>query len=297
LAANQVRMRELLHRVQARGPPADDDPSIAAHLLRLRHPETGLPLTQEQLAGEFSIFFFAGMDTSAHTAAWAMFFIASVPGVRDRVEAELDALELLVTPHRRQPRDLVYADLARLKYLTAVVNESQRLAPVASGGTLRMTPVAMTLGGHHIPANTGIDIQMLGLHTNPLVWERAGEFDAERWMDGGAEFYSQPGEGGSGSDKKGGDGLMVDDDAPEHRPRRFMPFSAGPRGCVGRNLATMNYMTTLAVLLSRFRFELPEEIARDENALWKLQHSRITNQPIWREGEAEGGLPMFCHRR
>ena len=50
-------------QVKARGEPAPDDVSIAAHLLRLRDPTTGRPLPDDLLAGEFGVFFGAGVRT------------------------------------------------------------------------------------------------------------------------------------------------------------------------------------------------------------------------------------------
>jgi hypothetical protein len=46
-------------QVQARGPPAEDDPTIAGHLLRVRDSD-GRPLSQEQLHSEFSVMFIGG---------------------------------------------------------------------------------------------------------------------------------------------------------------------------------------------------------------------------------------------
>jgi len=43
------------------------------------------------------------------------------PEVEAKVVAELDALELLVTPGRPNPRPVTYPDLAKLEYLQAVV--------------------------------------------------------------------------------------------------------------------------------------------------------------------------------
>lgn len=43
-------------------------------------------------------------------------------------------------------------------------------------------------------------------------------------------------------------------------PKRFLPFAAGLRNCIGQNLAKMNAHATLAVLLSRFSFQLPAEV-------------------------------------
>ena len=42
--------------------------------------------------------------------------------------------------------------------------------------------------------------------------------------------------------------------------RRFMPFSVGPRDCIGQNLAKVNYQTTVPMLLSNFSFKLAEKV-------------------------------------
>ena len=63
-------MAELLAEVHARGPPADDDPTIAAHLLRIRDPVTGRPLPDDRIAAEIGVFFTGGFETTGHTIAW-----------------------------------------------------------------------------------------------------------------------------------------------------------------------------------------------------------------------------------
>ncbi|EIE18620.1 cytochrome P450, partial [Coccomyxa subellipsoidea C-169] len=44
------------------------------------------------------------------------------------------------------------------------------------------------------------------------------------------------------------------------RAKRFLPFSAGTRDCVGQSLARMNYTTTVAMLLAHFKFQLTPEV-------------------------------------
>lgn len=46
----------------------------------------------------------------------------------------------------------------------------------------------------------------------------------------------------------------------EARAKRFLPFSAGTRDCVGQSLARMNYTTTVAMLLTHFKFQLTPEV-------------------------------------
>lgn len=45
-----------------------------------------------------------------------------------------------------------------------------------------------------------------------------------------------------------------------NRPKRWYPFSDGPRSCVGQSLAYMNLVGTLAALLARFHFRLADQV-------------------------------------
>jgi cytochrome P450 len=58
--------------VKARGEPVAEDVSIAAHLLRLRDPKTGQPLPDNLLAGEFGMYFSAGLETSGNAISWTL---------------------------------------------------------------------------------------------------------------------------------------------------------------------------------------------------------------------------------
>ena len=59
-------------QVKARGPPDAEDVSIAAHLLRLRDPATGQPLPNDLLAGEFGLFFSAGIESAGNAISWTL---------------------------------------------------------------------------------------------------------------------------------------------------------------------------------------------------------------------------------
>ena len=67
-----VQQQRLLAQVKARGEPAAEDVSIAAHLLRLRDPATGQPLPDNLLAGEFGMYFSAGLETSGNAISWTL---------------------------------------------------------------------------------------------------------------------------------------------------------------------------------------------------------------------------------
>jgi hypothetical protein len=68
-------------KLKARGPPADDDDSLAAHLLRIRDPGTGQLLSDDWLLPQISVMFWAGFDTTGNTMAWTLYCISQHPEV------------------------------------------------------------------------------------------------------------------------------------------------------------------------------------------------------------------------
>ncbi len=59
-------------QVKAQGPPDPEDGSVAALLLRLRDPATGAALPDDLLAGEFGVFFTAGIESAGHAITWTL---------------------------------------------------------------------------------------------------------------------------------------------------------------------------------------------------------------------------------
>ena len=160
--------------------------------------------------------------------------------------------------------------------------------PVAASGGSRQAPVEIELGGFRIPARTQLWVPNHPLLNSPRNWDRPGEFLPGRWADPDAEFAitaeanpdaaarnaggspaaEDPAANLTGSGHPNGgarratwaDGASGDGEGGGKRPRRFLPFSAGARDCVGQSLAKMNYTATLALLLSSFSFRLAEEV-------------------------------------
>lgn len=70
--AFRAHMRELVHEVRARGPPSADDPTVAAHLLRVRDPDTGEELSDDLLTGEFGVYFTASIESAGNAVSWTL---------------------------------------------------------------------------------------------------------------------------------------------------------------------------------------------------------------------------------
>ena len=74
---------DLVAEIEARGPPKDDDMSIAARLMRLTDPQTGGPLSQARKRGEVGAFFVAGSETTGKTLGSLRMH---VPDLRSKAE-------------------------------------------------------------------------------------------------------------------------------------------------------------------------------------------------------------------
>ena len=68
-------------QIKDRAPPADDNDSMAAHLMRIQDPTTGQLLSDELLLPQVSVLFWAGFDTTGNTMAWTLYCISQHPQV------------------------------------------------------------------------------------------------------------------------------------------------------------------------------------------------------------------------
>ena len=92
---------------------ASGSPDILARLLELRDPDTGAPLTRQQLIDETKTLFLAGFETTATALTWTLYLLARHPDAAAKLGAEVDA----VLGGRRPS----WEALSRLSYSTLVV--------------------------------------------------------------------------------------------------------------------------------------------------------------------------------
>eukprot|EP00879_Flechtneria_rotunda_P000943 GHRR01001075.1.p1 GENE.GHRR01001075.1~~GHRR01001075.1.p1 ORF type:complete len:417 (+),score=135.67 GHRR01001075.1:964-2214(+) len=246
----QAEMHQLLKNLEAKGAPADDDTDIGSQLLRVMAANPNI--SRDRILSEIGILFVEGFETTGHTTSWTLFNIASMPGVQEAVAAELDRAGLLVKPGCPPPRELTWEDLKSLPYLTACAKEAMRMLPVVSL-MARVTGRDMQVGQYKVPEGTLVATPLFAVHNTVHNWEQPERFKPERWLDVPTETYvfgsTAPAATASGSSKRG---------------ITYMPFSEGPRNCVGQSLAKMEVLSLLAKLCATFRLELAPEMGGRE---------------------------------
>ena len=105
------------------------------------------------------------------------------------------------------------------------------------------------VGPYTVPNGTVVGTPLFAIHNTKHNWDEPMEFRPERWTDVPVETWVYNSKEEAAGGKRG---------------ITFMPFSEGPRNCVGQSLAKMEVMTLLAKLLASFRIELAPEMGGRE---------------------------------
>ncbi len=103
----------------------------------------------------------------------------------------------------------------------------------------KVTEKPTYIGPYLVPAGTPVGTPLFAIHNTIHNWDQPHAFMPERWAGVPVEAYVTNSR--EGEMKAGQRGIT------------FMPFSEGPRNCVGQSLAKMEVMTLLAKLLGNFR--------------------------------------------
>jgi len=184
-------------------------------LLAARDPETGAPMSQQEISDQVLIFLLAGHETTSTALTFTMHLLGRHPDVQAAVHDEIAE----VLDGRAPQAD----DIGRLSLTEMVVKEAMRLyPPVYSLGRVVEQEVIM---GYRIPAGSIILLSQWTTHRRPDLWPEPRRFDPTRF---------QPA-------------------AEQARPRyAYFPFAGGLRGCIGGHFAMTEAVIAIATLLARF---------------------------------------------
>lgn len=223
--------RAQVRRRVANEPPTPDLFSSLPYKPTEKRP---IPMSIEEMVAECATMLDAGNDTTQTSLVNCIFQLAKL---KDKQKKLHDALAGLVAPGHRGNRVLSASALQDVTYLRAVLDESWRcLPPVARGLPRRTVGEGAHIAGHFIPAGVTVSAPIHVLHHDERLFRKAREFIPERWIPG--EPFGQ--------------------DAVEMQNLKdySIPFSMGPRACIGRNLAYMEISITVAALILNFEWEL-----------------------------------------
>ncbi|BFZ12158.1 hypothetical protein BsWGS_15197 [Bradybaena similaris] len=214
-------------------------------ILLMARDEDGQPMTTLEIRNEVDTFMFAGHDTTGASINWILYCLAKFPEHQARARAEIDAVL-----QGRGCDHILWSDLTSLQTLQLCIKESMRLYPPVPFVQRELTqPTAIE--GKLIPPGTLITVAVINLHRNSLVWEAPDEFRPERFLP---------------------ENLASMDSFS------YLPFSAGPRNCIGQNFALNEEKVLFSRILHRYQVELAPDapavkrsatlVLKSETGIW-----------------------------
>ncbi|KAK0619480.1 cytochrome P450 [Immersiella caudata] len=209
-------------------PPPADRKDLLQRLMEGRD-EKGQPLPRDELTAEALTQLIAGSDTTSNSSCALLYHVMRTPGVLEKLRAELDAAipEEVDVPTFNMVKDL--------PYLSAVVNETLRFHSTSGIGLPREIPPdspGVHFKSHFFPAGTVLSVPTYSIHHSKEIWgPDADDFRPERW-----------------------------ESLTPRQKNAFIPFSYGPRSCVGRNVAEMEVRLIVASWVRRYDVELRQDV-------------------------------------
>ncbi|XP_058117996.1 cytochrome P450 4d1-like [Anopheles ziemanni] len=187
----------------------------------------GRPLTDEEIREEVDTFMFEGHDTTTSAISFLLQCMAKHPDVQQKVFEEVRGI---VGEDRKQPATM--AMLNDMSYLDLVIKETLRLypsVPMFGRKLLQNTEI----NGKIFPANCNVIVLPFFLGRNPDFFPNPEKFDPERFN--------------------------VERSAEKTNPYQYIPFSAGPRNCIGQKFAVAELKSLVSKVVRHYEILPPLE--------------------------------------
>ncbi|GMT34991.1 hypothetical protein PFISCL1PPCAC_26288, partial [Pristionchus fissidentatus] len=203
------------------------EPNKRAFLDLLMEQKEKQNLSDEDIREEVDTFMFEGHDTTSAGLAWAVWCFACHPEIQQTAYEEI--LNVLGND---VDRDLTREDIGKLVYLERCVKETMRLYPPVPFVS-RQLQNDLKMGEYTLPQHANIPISPFIVHRNESIFPNALHFDPDRFLP---------------------------EEAAKRHAYDYIPFSAGPRNCIGQKFAQYEEKIILSWLLRRFRFETDQPL-------------------------------------
>ncbi|KAL5128985.1 Cytochrome P450 86A1 [Glycine soja] len=182
-------------------------------------------------------FVLAGRDTSSVALTWFFWLLTNHPDVEQKIVAEI-ATVLADTrggDRRRWTEDpLDFGEADRLVYLKAALAETLRLYPSVPQDFKQAVADDVLPDGTEVPAGSTVTYSIYSAGRVETIWGKdCMEFKPERWLSVRGDRFEPPKDG-----------------------FKFVAFNAGPRTCLGKDLAYLQMKSVAAAVLLRYRLSL-----------------------------------------
>nr|XP_054759900.1 cytochrome P450 4V2-like [Lytechinus pictus] len=218
-------IQERLHQIPSNISETDQSESITGKRRRIAFLDLLLQMhredpsfTLDDIREEVDTFMFEGHDTTSAAVSWSILHIGQHPEIQARLYDEIDEV------FGKSDRPVTSDDLSKLPYLSRVVKETLRITPPVPG-IARELDEDIVIDGKVIPKEAAIFLIINALHRDPEQFPDPARFDPDRFLP---------------------------ENSAKRHPFSFIPFSAGPRNCIGQKFAMMEDKVILINILRRF---------------------------------------------
>ncbi|KAL9112411.1 MAG: hypothetical protein Q9227_003253 [Pyrenula ochraceoflavens] len=199
-------------------------------------------ISQADILAEIATMINAGGDGPGLSIIYTLYYLVKNPQTFQKLREELDSV--------LSPSDTIapWSKVKSLPYFRACIDESLRLSPPVATDLMRRTPPeGLKIDTDMIPGNTNVSISAYTTHRDPEVFEDPEAFIPERWQ-------------------------TKDEEKLKAMRAAHIPFSAGTRGCIGRNVTILQQAVSLGTLVYHYDFALP-------SPKWEMEWEDFFN--IW----------------
>lgn len=215
--------RHVLAMIDARRKEQRVETDLLSMLMEARDRDSGEAMPDRALLDETMTLIVAGHETTASTLNWTWYLLSRHTEVEARLHDAIAGTGTASDPTLASSDEPPVAN----SHVERVLLEAMRLYP--SGWLFTRRALADDrLGGYHVPAGTDIFICPYLLHRHATHWHRPEDFDPERFVPATSES--------------------------RHR-FAFLPFSAGPRYCIGASFAMAEMTMHLSMVAQRLRLQ------------------------------------------
>jgi cytochrome P450 len=241
---------------QRRTNPASSTDALGM-LMQARDPQSSQVMEDGQLISEILTLIVAGHETTASTLNFVWYLISQHPEVEQRLSNELNNVTTVSE----------FDDLPRFLYTRQIIDEAMRLYPAGWLTTWKALRDDR-LGEYFVPAGTEIYVPPYFIQRHPKIWEEPDRFNPDRFRP----------------------------DNSTHRHRlATIPFSAGPRNCVGALFARIemqiHLMTIARELRLRYIQSRPVELDAGINLRSKYDFIMYPQAKIAENSEVQEKIP------
>ncbi|XP_016441474.2 alkane hydroxylase MAH1-like [Nicotiana tabacum] len=192
--------------------------------------DDGLNFDDKSLRDTILNLMIAGRDTTSSGLTWFIWLVSTHPEVEKKIREELMAI-ISVTESQKW-RLFRANELKNAIYLHAALCESLRLYPPVPFQHKTPREPCILPSGHHVHPNMRVMFSLYAMGRIESIWGKdASEFKPERWIS--------------------------DRGTVKHEPSyKFLAFNAGPRTCLGKEVAFTQMKAVAAAIIHNYQVEV-----------------------------------------